>query len=529
MGNDQAQNPPSAKTLVIVGAGPKAAAISAKAHVLANLGFPKVQSDDWDNVVRAIKTKLDEASFDTWFSRIRVDEIDKHRSVIRLLAPNRVVRDWVKANYGSLIDQSLAEGGLSNHSVEWMLPEDKPNLHVIVVERENVATNWRGEGGFTDGKCFLGTPPEKDVGFPYDSRYGSDVDRAMLEYSWQAFKIFLKRTTYGDWVDRGRRQPQHEEWGRYIKWVLDWAPPAALIKGWEVTSVEPVDSKLQIEIATTRRRKPLQADGIVFTGPGSPKSLPNMPAPADTENLVFDGRNYWKSIHDFRALTKGNIGLIGGGETAASIALSLLDLTFEHKGPVFNIDIINPHGTIFTRGESFRENRIFTNPNDWKKLDEPSRMEIIKRTDRGVFSVAAQTRLNEAERVNVLSGRVLRIERSGNKVTVKMHRGDHPAVVSRRYDKVIVALGFDAWYPLQLFPEHVRPACGTAAEQSALQRDIDEFLRVSFDSAFQKPLQKPNVHMPMVAGLAQGPGFPNLSCLGHLADWILARYIPPPK
>ena len=29
----------------------------------------------------------------------------------------------------------------------------------------------------------------------------------------------------------------------------------------------------------------------------------------------------------------------------------------------------------------------------------------------------------------------------------------------------------------------------------------------------------------MLAGLAQGPGFPNLSCLGTLSDRILDRYV----
>jgi mycobactin lysine-N-oxygenase len=35
----------------------------------------------------------------------------------------------------------------------------------------------------------------------------------------------------------------------------------------------------------------------------------------------------------------------------------------------------------------------------------------------------------------------------------------------------------------------------------------------------------PPLHLPLVAGLAQGPGFPNLSCLGLLSDRILRRYV----
>ena len=37
----------------------------------------------------------------------------------------------------------------------------------------------------------------------------------------------------------------------------------------------------------------------------------------------------------------------------------------------------------------------------------------------------------------------------------------------------------------------------------------------------------PPLHLPVLAGLAQGPGFPNLSCLGLLSDRILRRYVPP--
>jgi hypothetical protein len=33
------------------------------------------------------------------------------------------------------------------------------------------------------------------------------------------------------------------------------------------------------------------------------------------------------------------------------------------------------------------------------------------------------------------------------------------------------------------------------------------------------------LHLPMLAGLAQGAGFPNLSCLGLLSDRVLSRYV----
>src|SRR5437667_12801149 len=36
---------------------------------------------------------------------------------------------------------------------------------------------------------------------------------------------------------------------------------------------------------------------------------------------------------------------------------------------------------------------------------------------------------------------------------------------------------------------------------------------------------RPPLHLPLAAGLAQGPGFPNLSCLGLLSDRILRTYV----
>jgi chromosomal replication initiator protein len=83
-----------------------------------------VESNLWDDVLRAIKTKLRGESFETWFNPIRFEGIDKTRRLIRLRAPNKVVRDWVKVNYAHLMDQSLGELSLSGYSVDWVLPED---------------------------------------------------------------------------------------------------------------------------------------------------------------------------------------------------------------------------------------------------------------------------------------------------------------------------------------------------------------------------------------------------------------------
>ena len=40
---------------------------------------------------------------------------------------------------------------------------------------------------------------------------------------------------------------------------------------------------------------------------------------------------------------------------------------------------------------------------------------------------------------------------------------------------------------------------------------------------------RPRLHLPRRGGRAQGPGFPNLSSLGLLADRVLGAYAQPPE
>ncbi|HXE92612.1 MAG TPA: lysine 6-monooxygenase, partial [Gaiellaceae bacterium] len=59
---------------------------------------------------------------------------------------------------------------------------------VVLVDQSAIAGNWSGRQGYTNGLLALGTPPEKDVGFPYPDSWGAAsalVTAAMAEFSWQ--------------------------------------------------------------------------------------------------------------------------------------------------------------------------------------------------------------------------------------------------------------------------------------------------------------------------------------------------------
>jgi mycobactin lysine-N-oxygenase len=84
---------------------------------------------------------------------------------------------------------------------------------------------------------------------------------------------------------------------------------------------------------------------------------------------------------------------------------------------------------------------------------------------------------------------------------------------------VVVARGFDALWFMHLLDEvtHTRMAELTHSFDG---RTIEHAIREDLSlGGFM-----PTLHLPMLAGIAQGPGFPNLSCPGLLADCILASY-----
>jgi len=101
-----------------------------------------VASNLWDNVLCAIKAKLQVESFETWFNPIRFEGIDTVRRLIRLRAPNQVVQDWVKSNYAGLMDQSFGELSLAGYSVDWIVPEDRAQADTNQISVQ-VARNLR--------------------------------------------------------------------------------------------------------------------------------------------------------------------------------------------------------------------------------------------------------------------------------------------------------------------------------------------------------------------------------------------------
>jgi mycobactin lysine-N-oxygenase len=180
------------------------------------------------------------------------------------------------------------------------------------------------------------------------------------------------------------------------------------------------------------------------------------------------------------------------------------------------IDVLTSRGVLYSRGESYDENRFYSDPGEWPRLAESHRREFLERTDRGVFSLQAEATLRQSRGFRTLAGRAAEIEAGERQVIVTIEYDDEEERVA--YDLVVVAIGFEARWFETLLGAEARGRLDNVLAGAMLERHIDVDLSIA---GLYPPL-----HVPLLAGLSQGPGFPNLSCLGLLSDRILRRYVP---
>jgi chromosomal replication initiator protein len=80
-----------------------------------------VEMNVWGKILHSLKGRLNQQTLDTWFSPIQFESLDSSQHVLRLRAPNQVVKDWVVSNYGKVLAESLNEQRLSGYSVGWVV------------------------------------------------------------------------------------------------------------------------------------------------------------------------------------------------------------------------------------------------------------------------------------------------------------------------------------------------------------------------------------------------------------------------
>ena len=319
---------------------------------------------------------------------------------------------------------------------------------------------------------------------------------AMAEFSWQ--RHLADRGAYADWVDRGRLRPDPPRSG---------APTCA-------RSPRALDAEIRRRRgrrsrgrrrrgwqADGRAGRALSADGVVITGTRT-ADHGRWPAAATILVCSTDAATGCTSERSTKRIAQ-SVCVIGSGETAASVVISLLKKAHRRS----TIDVLTSRGVLYSRGESYDENRFYSDPGEWPRLAESHRREFLERTDRGVFSLQAEATLRQSRGFRTLAGRAA--SDRGRRAAGRRHhrvrrrartRGLRPG---RRGDRLRRPLVRDAARRRGTPPARQRPRrcrARAADRRRSLDRRADA-RRCTF---------------PLLAGLAQGPGFPNLSCLGLL-------------
>jgi mycobactin lysine-N-oxygenase len=191
---------------------------------------------------------------------------------------------------------------------------------------------------------------------------------------------------------------------------------------------------------------------------------------------------------------------------------------------VSTITVISPQVTLFTRGESFFENTLFSDPTGWDALTLAERRDALNRTDRGVFSARVQDLLLADDGIRHLRGRVAHaVARDGRiRLTLSTNRGGGVAPgedseTVHGFDLVIDGSGADSMWFVPLFAQDaldlLELGLGGPLTSEAIQESIGHDLALSD--------VYPKLFLPGLSGLTQWPGFPNLSSLGLLSDRVL--------
>jgi mycobactin lysine-N-oxygenase len=401
-------------------------------------------------------------------------------------------------------------------------------IALTIVEATEPAASWSGRNGMTSGEEPLAIPPIKDVGYPYQSfqafgEAGDAVDHAATSFSWQRYMI--GRREYARWVNAGSPSVQHREYGRYLTWVLSRATEGVdLVRG-RVTqvSLQGETDRWAVDVAassegpeTDPRRYSCQA--LTLTGPGVHRLLAHDP---EVASRIFHCDSRRSEFARIPAGRTADVAIVGGGESALSCVAFLRAFR-----PDARLTIYTPCLPM-SRGESFLEDRVFSDPDDvaWASLDIQTRRDFVRHCDRGVFDAGSLSTLAYDDHCRFVTGRVVHIAAAGAAGGLRIEYVSAVGGALDRHDYVVNCTGFDLLEQLRtLFPPAVR---AEIERRVGPLWDRPTETEIPMGRFLELEGMRPWLHIPGLAALSQGPGFANLGCLGLLANRVLAPFWSP--
>lgn len=426
-------------------------------------------------------------------------------------------------------------------------------LTVTIVEAVERAASWTGRNGMTSGEEPLAITPIKDVGFPYESaqtfgEVGAAIDRLVLAFSWQQY--LMDKREYARWINAGAPGVQHRDYGHYLAWVMANATRGVTHVRGRVTQIalratdrgdgngaeardgaearngagggggaersgaeESGGAHWVVDVSESSGTHSYECGALALTGPGVHRLLQHDP---DAASRIFHCDSRRSDFTRIPAEGPVDIGIVGGGESALSAVAFLRIFRPQAQLTVYTT------GLPLSRGESFLENRVFSNPDEvqWSSLDLASRRDFVKHCDRGVFDAGSLALRAYDDNCKFVLGRVARVATAGSQEGLNLQYTSAERERSARHDYVVNCTGFDLLEQLRgLFPVAVR-----AEIESQVGRlwDAPADAEIPIGRHLELHGMEPRLHIPGLAGLSQGPGFANLGCLGLLANRVLA-------
>ncbi len=388
-------------------------------------------------------------------------------------------------------------------------------LTMKIVEGVEPAASWLGRNGMTSGEEPLAVTPIKDVGFPYQSHRefgeaGEAIDAQTMDFSWQRYMV--GRRDYARWIDAGSPSVRHRDYGAYLQWVLSRATEGVSHVRGRVGAVWMADGRWQVDVAEPDGTTRHEAGALVLTGPGVHRSFPHEDA-ISARVFHCDSRR-----EEFARLPEGrevDVGVVGGGESALSCVMFLRGFRPQARCTVYTPMLP------MSRGESFLENRVFSNPDvvEWEQLDQQTRRDFVKHSDRGVFDPPSLAAIAFEQRAKFLTGRVTDVGAAPGGEAVRLEYEAPGGASGGEHEYVVNCTGFDLLAQLRsLFAPELRAEI--EAEVGPLW-DRPAGTEVPIGRHLELRGLEPRLQIPGLAGLSQGPGFANLGALGLLSNRVL--------
>ena len=160
-----------------------------------------VEMNVWGRILHSLKGRLNQQTLDTWFSPIQFESLDSSQHVLRLRAPNQVVKDWVVSNYGtggdpanrgerlgsepfaavtSKADRFKVQFRNNNQDNAYVRLEDEPSGTIFTGYR----ANWMGWERADDGTFIRKVTSEEAATlqtFPADHRFLGTKSQVMTQ------------------------------------------------------------------------------------------------------------------------------------------------------------------------------------------------------------------------------------------------------------------------------------------------------------------------------------------------------------